>query len=381
MPDLRWSLAFVVPNLNAPVSTGRKVGIEYALTLGQEGIAIVPASDTRVSEIRRQSSGADTLVGSFMGEHGEPHAPAVLIIREDVAQAIGRDVTAVVAFRNAVAMSFVLPGRVRFVAESGRPVVSWTDFFDFHPTGVALDDTLYTSTPAFHAFWIPEEDFQAMPSTGIQTDTDLGAPDLYLARNLGKLWRERFLSPRRDRLLGRLVFRSLEIAYHAASMTNRNEASLNDYGLQVALWVTALEVLARPARGSVSQHGVLSLLREYQWDDRRLAARRYTLRFRNRSGWNLERDAIVPKLCNNLYQARHRFVHGDRITTDALTPRVGGDRPALPRVAALIYRAALAARMMRRFKRRPWSFRSDIFPENLAGFEQEQALLRVMGLD
>jgi len=352
------------------------------MSLGLDGIRIVPASDPKVDEIRSSIPGVDTLISSFRGEHCQPHLPSVLIVRRDYEEAISRDISAIVAFRNAVAMSFVLPSRASFVADTGWPTVSWADFFDFHPTSVARDGSLYTDSPAFRALLIPPEDFQAMPSTALNTGTRLGAHDPYLARNLGRLWHERFIRPRRNDLLGRLVFRSLEVAFHAASQLNRNGASLNDYGLQVALWVTALEVLARPRSGNASQHKVLALLRQSRWDDKRLAGRRYTLRFQQRGGkWKYERGSISEKLCNNLYQARHKFVHGAGVDIDAMTPKVGAERPALPRVAALVYRAALIAKLRERFKRKEWSLSPDIFAENLAGFEQEQALRKVMGLD
>src|SRR5690606_29761950 len=150
--------------------------------------------------------------------------------------------------------------RVRLVSEGGWPIVSWSDYFDFHPTGVATDGSLYTHTPALKAFFIPERNFQAMPSPTVAVGTPLGVADPFLNRNLGRLWRRRFVHPGKDALPGRIVFRSLEIAYHAAAVGNRNESSLHDYGLQIALWVTALEVLARPPRGHVSQTQVLALI-------------------------------------------------------------------------------------------------------------------------
>ena len=53
----------------------------------------------------------------------------------------------------------------------------------------------------------------------------------------------------------------------------------------------------------------------------------------------------------------------------------------MPRIAALVYRAALVAHLSDRFERRPWSMEGADLRENLAGFEYEQALLSIMGLD
>lgn len=375
MAKLSWKMAFVLPNLQIGENwAGDEMGAR-ALCLGVDGIAVVRGDDERVLKLRATSPGAEVLMGSFRSEHGEPYLPSALIIRSDLEAAINRNVAAIIDFRNAVAMAFILPARARLLKNSGWPTISWAEFFDFHPTTVARNDSLYTFTPAYKAYLIPQENFQAMPSTAVNVSTQLGSYDPFLVEHVGTLWRERYVKPGRDSLQSRLAFRSLEAAVHGASMAQRNAGSLNEYGMQVSLWVTALEVLARTPGERSSQKKVLNLLDAYPCEDRRLRHRRYRLRFRDRnSRVRFEPGTVTQKLCNSLYEARHRFVHGDHVGIRELVPRIGSTRISTPRAAALVYRAALVARLSERFGRRPWSMDPDDFQENRAMQEYESAL-------
>ncbi|HEX6749898.1 MAG TPA: hypothetical protein VF092_21575 [Longimicrobium sp.] len=371
-----WVLAFILPNLGINSEHSYFQQISPALSLGLEGIAIVPFGDSRFEAIRRESGSARVLAGGFKDENSESVEPSALLIREDYAAAIGRDVAPVVAFRNAVALTFILPARARLAAQVGSSSVSWADFFDFHPTVVGIDNKLHTHTPAVTSMWVRENKFLAMPDPSIAYGTELGLPDPFLSSSLGKLWWKRFIRPKKDDVFSRLVFRSLELAYHACSLTNKNQASLNDYGLQVALWVTALEVLARPTRGDVNQSEVLRLIKSYPWENWLLSRNRFTLRFRSRSGgWNYSRGNAVQKACNALYHARHRFIHGDKVDVDLMIPQIGSARPALPRLAATVYRAALGAFLERRYQRsRSWDML-----EYLTFDRYEKALANLVG--
>lgn len=346
--------------------------ITAALTLGQEGIAIVPPDDARLRAIREKSRSADILLSSFKDENGNGVNPAALIVRDDVSNVIRGDVVPLVAFRNAVALCFVLFARARKAADTGPITVSWTDYFDFHPIVVGKGGTgLHRSTPAWSSFFIPQRNLLTMPSAELANNIPLGQPDPYLVRALVQLWTRRFLKPKRDDLFSRQVFRALEAAYYACSIWNKHQASLSEYGLQVSLWVTGLEVLARTAVGEVTQKRVLDLLREYEWNDQNLRARRYTRTFEERRAGKVTvrrvRATAIEKLCSALYQARHKYVHGDNVNLPLLVPPVGSMNPPLPQAAGLVFRVALGSFLERRIERR------DFFEPGGLGYVEHEA--------
>ena len=75
----QWRLAFVLPNLRL----GEHHKSPSELTLGLDGIAIVPASDPRVVEIREWYDPAERFLTSFHDGNSTAITPAALIVRED----------------------------------------------------------------------------------------------------------------------------------------------------------------------------------------------------------------------------------------------------------------------------------------------------------
>lgn len=60
------------------------------------------------------------------------------------------------------------------------------------------------------------------------------------------------------------------IAFDATTVPTRQQASLQDWGVKIALWVSAIEILARRAGGQVSEQAVRTLLGRYEWRDPKL---------------------------------------------------------------------------------------------------------------
>ena len=106
-PD--WELAFVLPNL----LLRERHHSPSELTLGLEGIAIVPASDARVDAITKWSEPARRFLNSFHDGHSVPITPAVLIVRTDWHSEMNKKSEPVIAFRNAVAVASIVPARAR----------------------------------------------------------------------------------------------------------------------------------------------------------------------------------------------------------------------------------------------------------------------------
>ncbi|MBX3193189.1 MAG: hypothetical protein KF819_39765, partial [Labilithrix sp.] len=115
--------------------------------------------------------------------------------------------------------------------------------------------------------------------------------------------------------------------------------SIHERGSRVALWVSAIEILAHPPNANANLGTVLNLLDELTWNDARLRARRYVVRYGN----NPPRRRLVGKLYRELYQARNDFLHGNDVSITRLFPFEDVALPALPRTAAFIYKAALLA--------------------------------------
>ena len=235
-----WQLAFVLPNLGFDE---RKDTLSE-LTLGLEGIAIVPASDQRVTSIASWSDATRRFLDSFHDGNGKAITPSTLIVQDDWYKDMSNHVEPVIAFRNAVAIATILRIRAGWPG-SGRAGPSWSETFDHHPALLRPDGSGFD-------FWTP-----ALNSIGFQLDGLSLTPDLRVARTdlrffdkllgdrLGRVWHLRYRR-RREKHKTEKVFRSLEAAYQALSVGFKSYSSLTEVGLDTVHWTTAIEVLASP---------------------------------------------------------------------------------------------------------------------------------------
>ncbi len=114
----QWQLAFVLPNL----LLGDRDDSRSQLTLGLEGIAIVPASDPRVMDITNWSDAARRFLNSFHDGNEKAIIPAVLIIRDDWHKDMSKRVEPVISFRNAVAVASILRVRACWPEGDGKEI-------------------------------------------------------------------------------------------------------------------------------------------------------------------------------------------------------------------------------------------------------------------
>ena len=236
-PD--WQLAFVLPNL----CLGRPERSPPKLTLGLEGIAIVPASDPRVAEITEWSTAARRFLGSFHDGNRRETQPAVLIVREDWHSDIVGNPEPVIAFRNAAAIASILPFRAQWQSD-GWSGVSWSESFDYHPAQLRLDGTKFDSwTPALNSIGFRLDGLSLTPDLRVPR-TELRHVDERLAELLGRVWYLRYRRGREKRKSAR-VFRSLETAYEALGIRFRSYSSLNEVGLNAVPWATAITFSCR----------------------------------------------------------------------------------------------------------------------------------------
>jgi hypothetical protein len=158
-------------------------------------------------------------------------------------------------------------------------------------------------------------------------------------------WKRRFVRGLEEWRTG-VLFRSLEVAFQAARLPGigSRTPTMHDIGVNLALWVSALEILCHPPHENVGRDEVLDVLRRVEWDNQELAAEEYVLHGeKKRKGKNLreKRGNFIQKLCVELYRARNDFLHGNKVREDRLFLDGRTDFPPLVCCAPLIYRAAL----------------------------------------
>ena len=265
--DPDWQLAFVLPNLRL----GSRDRSPSELTLGLEGIAIVPASDRRVVEIKEWSEAARGFLNSFHDGNRKPITPAALIVRNDWWLDMRGYIEPVISFRNAVAVAAILPFRAHWQSD-GWSGVSWSEAFDYHPARLRPDGSKFDLwTPALNSIGFRLDELCLTPDLRVPP-TEVGHTDDQLAERLGRMWHLRYRRGKEKRTTAR-VFRSLEAAFAALGLRFRSYSSLSEVGLNAVPWATGVEVLASPERGNVSKWNCTRLIKQHEpYEDHLLAA-------------------------------------------------------------------------------------------------------------
>jgi len=157
------------------------------LTLGLNGIAIVPSSDPRVAAITEWSTAARRFLGSFHDGHGNSIAPAALIVRCDWLSGMGQNAEPVIAFRNAAAVASILRNRACWKPHAWMGV-SWSEVFDYHPARLRRDGSTFDQwTPAVNQIGFRLDGLSLTPDLRVPRE-DLMHTDERLADRLGRLW-------------------------------------------------------------------------------------------------------------------------------------------------------------------------------------------------
>jgi len=384
--DSLWKLLFVLPNVELPdpVSDHEPDTEEQGrwlngITLGSRYLAIVSSKDARVLSMANNVAAADKLTSSFRTSTGAPYRPAAIIASPDTPSRLWQDLATIVDFRNAAAFSFLLRARAAGAAGTAYAEPTWSDTFDLHPTVVSASNRLVTDSDALRALYTEDATYLATQSPHLSLCGDRLYPDHFLFRVLGSEWRRYYETGGQRSSRNRALFRSLQTAYQACSIATKNQGSLYEYGLQMALWVSAFEILVWPRSDHAGLEEVVELIGEYNWSDPQLAAASYT---HTRRGQSLELNA-AQQAYTLVYRARNRFLHGEPVDPQDLLPEAHRETVShLPRLAGVLYRVALSQHLGPHYELSENEEPLDQLAHELfSDWEYERALLRAFGIE
>ena len=173
-------------------------------------------------------------------------------------------------------------------------------------------------------------------------------PDQYflLIDMLKQIWEKTFSSKTGINSYSRRLFRSLEMAYHACSMPNKNNETIYDHGVSASLWVSSFEILAHDGNRS-SIRKVIDLLGSYKWFSKKKISKRS---FKSRFQFKIN---LVQKLYSQLYDLRNDFLHGNKITKSKILPFRKKGNKSFIYYAPLIYKVALLSYLQKKSLKKP----------------------------
>lgn len=307
--------------------------------IGNEYVAIVPDTDQRAKELFNISSSLKRLVEGFTDQFGRKVAPSLLLVHPESPKGV-LEQDSLIAFRNALAIcSVVHAWQESLVRKLSLNVLKYSNYFDLYPITVGKeDDVLLIRSPSILGMDEPDE------FVG-QTSPELAPShrvfrffDVELHEAILKLWHDKFILANNTDWRSRVLFRSLEMAYHASSIPFENSSTIYDYGAKLALWISAFEVLVRSENEQASLSKALQLLDEAKIYSRHLRQHRYTLVFSEK---NKRRGTLSQQIYLSMHKARNNFLHGNPVgIRDLFIKKLLGFHP-LTSGAPILYKQAL----------------------------------------
>lgn len=321
-----WRFIAVFHNLHITESIKTK----YAM--------VVPHNDSSTTAIRGEFETFSKVVDSFQDHCGREIHPSLLFLHDRVP----RDLDAMIAFRNILALSTCTKAWEKDICYRRQlNYFKYSNYFDLFPYTLSKDgmEHLIAYTPSIHA-WDDPAEFQGQCSPEIAT---AGASSLSFDEEIFEALIKRWIDyhvRKTDRgWASRALFRSLEMVYRASSLPFSNQSSLNDYGANLGLWISAFEILIRPKSGQVNLDMVLGFLEKARFCNRKLNYRIY--KGRKLKNGDFRKLNLVQKTYNEMFDARNTFLHGNPIKNSDIYPGGNSKCRSLFLFTPVIYKCAL----------------------------------------
>ena len=326
---MNWTLVSLLPNLSidSPIETS--------------GIAIVPFDDIRLQSIAEQNQPTHVFIKSFHDPFGGIVRPAALIRLVGVGLTFSTD--DLVAYRNLVAQSVITQSWHQQIRHDRMDYPRWSDCFDFYPISVNSRGKLAV------------ESLDLLDERAINEHRGQSSPHLSNPTNLccytDKYYYEIMVTVfnvicATDRTWpSEAFFRSLELSFLASTMPKANATSVNDQGIAIALWISALEILVRTPETNSSHRRVHNLLGQSTPFTQTLRDKEHSVEIKSKD----RKATLVQKLCAEMYAARDDFLHGNPVSRERLYPMNDPQRWPLGICALFVYRTATIAFLRHHF--------------------------------
>ncbi len=322
-----WTPVWVLPNidLDEPVES-----LFFALA---------PASDARVRAIKRQHPEFRKFMLRFNDSFKKRIHPVVVLRRADAPEHLNT-VEVAASFRDLLVASMVPYALSRnIIYNNTRNRAIYSSFFWVHPWIVSKNYK--------HIIGFSPAIFEVHEAAAFRGQCSPDLPHISIRRR-------DFDEPLLTELLRRwtilhdqahadwsnvALFRSLNMANLASLIPAGVDATINEYGRNIGLWVSAFEILVHPGGSDrTNQHKVYDLLKRVPWIDPKNRHRYFEI-WRNKQ--KPVRGNLACWLYKQLYSCRNDFLHGNPVDMSKLM--IPKSRRLLNSIAPILYRHGLAS--------------------------------------
>jgi len=257
--------------------------------------------------------------------------------------------------RDAVALSHITRGLMRYISSGNPHLATFTDYFDLVPVRLANGKAVIIDSPALLDYdpHVKPQDLRLVHPVHVPISSGREFEhDEHLLHALTKAV-EHFIRGRRRPAL-RQIFRSLAMSYHACRALTETESTYYDLGTRVVEWISAFEILCHPERGEVKKKDVLDLIDAVPWarlwrlpsEQRADILRRLTdRRHKCSDGKNPKRRNAACHFYDQLYRLRNDLAHGNQVKQRKFFARSQPGRWRVDRTTPLLFQLCLMQKL------------------------------------
>ena len=305
----------------------------FSEAIDAESAAFVPPEDPRIQAINAEHPIHADFLDRFSDAFGKKVRPTVLLLKTSATNSY-RTVNAIASIRDVLSSCVMPVARARHIRAGQGLSACFSTAFEFYPWMIGKDyEDLIMYTPSVHGCH-DVSDFSGQRSPEVHS-VELSKRDLdgLLWPALVERWcRAYAVEPSSDQSL----MRSLNMAYHAGQLPSNQDTRHFDYGRQIALWVSAFEILAHPGSGAVDRWTVCRLLDSAYWTNEE--NKKKDIPLNKKPGTYV---TLPSSLYLRLHSVRNGYLHGNPV--DSQTLQIPSLRRTLADFAAPLYRMALTA--------------------------------------
>lgn len=295
-------------------------------------VVITPHDDPLTQAIRKRSPAFSQFVDNFKDQFGRHFTPSLFFLHKNVKP----DLKAIISFRNLFAISSIVQSWERSLCHGTQlDYYKFSNYFDLYPYSLSKDEkVLILRTPSISDLEeLDKFQGQCSPEIAVAHPTS-EFYDSALFEALSKEWEKYFVSRKRKEWKSRSLFRSLEMSFRAAGLPFGNKGTMHDYGANIALWISAFEILVHPGNANVNIDKVLDFLGDIHFNTKKLNYKKY-IGPRNR------RLNLIQKTYFEMYFARNQFLHGNPVKLSDLFPGRNSKCNSFTVIAPVLYKCAL----------------------------------------
>jgi|SRR5665213_1516439 len=275
--------------------------------------AIVSPTDDRIKKLCKDHPNLTTFLSKFSEQFRTQVWPSLLLLRSDAPKSY-YTAEAVTAFRDILALSVVPYARTTWLRFNRANGLAFTNTFQFYPWMLdkQFEGVILQNAAQLHVHLLEEFEGQSFPEQP-QASIMEGNIDIPFAKELMNRWIVRF-SGDAVQWKDKALFRSLNMANAAGQIPALTATVFYDVGRDLALWVSAYEILAHPGdTGKSNFASVSAMLEKVKWCDPKLSAASHIIQ-----GKIPQQKQLATWICKKVYDLRNDFLHGNDVAASAL---------------------------------------------------------------